>query len=160
MYRRLATARERSDTITVFCCVSATGRTPSPTFFFPGKSLRLDRDALMPPESRMYVTELGWITADAFLMRFNELFVPSLPRESQATPALLILDGHATHRTLRLVNAAMAVNVHLFLLPSHETHFNHRRSQIKFTQAPAIVNHRRSQIRHLQLLISSSSSGT
>jgi len=65
----------------------------------------------------------GW--TDDFLCTewFEKTFIPQAQaRNDTGAPILLIYDGHGSHTTSRMVELALANNIHLFCLPPHTTH--------------------------------------
>ncbi|CAF1487813.1 unnamed protein product, partial [Didymodactylos carnosus] len=62
----------------------------------------------------------GWMEEEIFFKWFMEICIPYI--KDIARPLLLILDGHSSHRSVRLVEAAIEHQVILFALPLHTTH--------------------------------------
>ena len=114
-------SKGQHEKVTVLACASASGNTLPPLFIFKNKSGRVPpsvkEDA--PPGTMFCAQKSGWIDRDIYLKWFNELFVPNLP---QQRPVLLVVDGHKSHVTEDLINAAIANNVIVFCLPAHASH--------------------------------------
>ncbi|GBP35500.1 hypothetical protein EVAR_20010_1 [Eumeta japonica] len=74
-----------------------------------------------PPGSIRRCHPSGWIQANLFTDWFNHFIEKTHPTE--ASPVLLILDGHYSHtRNLDVLMAARANNVTIISLPPHSTH--------------------------------------
>lgn len=88
--------------------------------FFPRKRLseELKKDA---PKNSVFITEeSGWMTAMGF-RKYLEMFVVRV-NPTKKDPALLIVDGHTSHKDLLAVLYAKENNVHIISLPPHTTH--------------------------------------
>lgn len=89
-----------------------------PMILFKGKNLYEKWTKNDYPGTKYAASEKGWMTTDAFLTWFRELFLQHLPSER---PILLLLDGHISHVSYELVNEAIQNGVHLLKLPPHTT---------------------------------------
>ena len=118
------TSSERGQTTTVICAVSASGSYIPPLFIFARKRMN---DQLMkgsPPGSIGMCTSSGWTDSEIFI-KWLQHFV-SVTRCSPDFPALIILDGHHSHKTLQAIDFAREHGITLLTLPPHSTHkFNH-----------------------------------
>lgn len=101
--------------------INATGDVFLPPLFVFGRvkmAEELKKDAL---EGSIFACEQsGWITANSFLL-WLKIFVARV-NPSKESPALLILDGHSSHKELQVILYARANNVHMISLPPHITH--------------------------------------
>ena len=82
------------------------------------KNGRLMIDA--PPESIGVACESGWMNAETFLQwlqHFQQNVHPSAAR-----PVLLILDGHSSHKDLKVIEYARENHIHMLSTPPHTTH--------------------------------------
>jgi hypothetical protein len=62
----------------------------------------------------------GWIIDDPFAFWFNNVFL--VETRSLSRPILLILDGHHSHFTIQVIEAAKSNDVVILYLPLHCTH--------------------------------------
>lgn len=118
--RKHTYARSVSSTchITANICVSADGHV-LPTFLifensFPSGSYRdgVPRDWLFGTSPN------GYMDGELFYKWFESVFLPNVHKR----PALLVLDNHESHLTLKLLQRAKSENVELYGLPPHTTH--------------------------------------
>lgn len=69
------------------------------------------------------MTENGWTNDFVCSIWFEKAFIPFIvQRNSSGKPMLLILDGHGSHLTDRMIELAIEYSIHLFCLPPHTTH--------------------------------------
>lgn len=73
-----------------------------------------------PPGTLDLITDSGWISSDSFL-EWLRFFVKSV-RPSADGKCLLILDNHASHRAIDVLDYAYENNVVLLTVPPHSTH--------------------------------------
>ena len=64
------------------------------------------------------MSDSGWIDQELFFKWFSSHF---LQHAVPGRPLLLLLDGHSSHYTLELVQAAAEKDVIIFCLPPHTT---------------------------------------
>lgn len=114
------TSAERGKTITVVCCFNAAGNYIPPAMIFPRKNMvdRLLKGA--PPGSIGLTSKSGWINEDIFILWLKH-FVRHV-RPSVEQKHVIILDGHASHKTLYAIDIARENGVVLMCLPPHTTH--------------------------------------
>lgn len=116
------TSAERGRTITVVCCVSASGNYVPPMFIYPRVRMKpefLDRG---PVGAIARATKTGWINEELFCEWFQH-FLDQVQPKSRQQPTLLLADGHASHtKNLALIEKARENNVILLIFPSHCTH--------------------------------------
>ena len=115
------TSGERGRTITVLLCVNASGdQFLPPLFIFPRQRMN-DRLMIDAPAGSLFVAhDSGWITADSFKKWLQEFVRRVHPTVED--PALLVLDGHSSHKELDVILFARNNHVHLLSLPPHTTH--------------------------------------
>lgn len=70
------------------------------------------------PGTSFNCTDNGWVNGELFLQWFH-FFVNSIP---PSRPVLLILDGHASHVSIDVIELARSNQIHMLCLPSHTTH--------------------------------------
>jgi hypothetical protein len=73
-----------------------------------------------PPESISFACECGWMNAETFL-QFLQHFQQHV-HSSAARPVLLILDGHVSHKALKVIEYARDNHIHMLSNPPHTTH--------------------------------------
>lgn len=95
------TSAEREKTTTIVCAYSAAGQYIPTMIIFARKRMneRLMKGA--PPGAIFHFTYSGWIDQDGFLA-----YIDHFSRHANASaqnPALLLLDGHASHKSLPVI---------------------------------------------------------
>lgn len=114
------TSAERGIHTTVVACVSSGGTYVPPAIIFPRKKYNaLLYDAAPIGTLRLY-NESGYMTGELFF-KWMQHFV-SFVRPTPEKKALLILDGHVSHKNLEALQFAKDNSVVLFCLPAHCTH--------------------------------------
>jgi len=114
------TSGERGKTVTVICTANAAGTFVPPLMIFPRKNMTnlLIKDA--PPGTVGAASITGWTDSTIFcqwLRHFIEYVKPTTAR-----PVILLLDGHASHKTLEGVELARKNNIAMVSFPPHTTH--------------------------------------
>ncbi|KAJ4441478.1 hypothetical protein ANN_11333 [Periplaneta americana] len=112
------TFAEKGVTQTVLRCCSASGTAIPPMIIFKGVRLvnGLDKDA--PKGSLISASKNGWISSELFLKWINH-FVMNI---SPARPVLLLLDSHASHVGIGVIDFARENDIHFMTFPSHCSH--------------------------------------
>lgn len=126
-YRRVGgTGREN---ISVHCCVSASGNVLPPLIIFKAKGsvqVRWTNNEEEYAGTTYATSENGFMEEPIFYSWLTESLIPYVESVRQnkqiGKKAILIMDGHKSHISLRVVNAAIAANLILLKLPSHLTH--------------------------------------
>jgi hypothetical protein len=113
----------RSEWITAIECVNAAGEAIPPFLIFKAKHLY---SGWVPPGLkepwRFSVSNSGW-TSDSHGFRWiSEVFDPSTTPEDPLQRRLLIMDGHSSHMTARLIEFCMNSTIDLMILPPHCSH--------------------------------------
>jgi len=115
------TSAERGSLITIVVCMSPAGIFVPPLIIFPRKNMS---DALMrgaPVGSIGRAHPSGWIQTHLFTEWFQHFVEYVKPTE--ASPVLLILDGHYSHtKNIELIDLAKQHHVTILSLPPHCTH--------------------------------------
>jgi len=118
----ILSSAERGKTVTVVCCVSASGNYIPPMFVYPRVRVRpefLDRG---PVGAIAKAHKSGWITEELFMEWFQH-FISHVQPKTREQPTLLLADGHASHvNNLALIDKARENNIILLIFPSHCTH--------------------------------------
>ncbi|XP_062618334.1 uncharacterized protein LOC134279942 [Saccostrea cucullata] len=114
------TSGERGENITVLCCVNAEAHVLPPMVIFKGKRISQALMSSAPKNTLFACSKSSFIDGELFGMWFEKIFLKNL---SPQRPVLLIVDGHASHITLHLFEAAKANDVEIFCLPPHTTHW-------------------------------------
>ena len=116
------TSAEKGKTVTIVCCVSASGCYIPPMIVYPRLRVRPEFLDKAPTGSVQGGSKNGWITLELFEKWFDH-FVDTVRPEVRPQPVLLILDGHSSHtRNLNVIKKARESNVIIISLPSHCTH--------------------------------------
>ena len=106
--------------ITNLACICANRNTIPPYVLFPGKTVVNPSYLVdLPPESKSFVTESGWMNTEAFYFWVKHVFLENLP---PIRPVLLVLDGHTSHIDHRTGRFCQAHNIDLICLPPHTSH--------------------------------------
>ena len=115
---RMLTAGKTPNT-TMISAVNAIGETLAPFFIFKGKrvSAALKEGAL--PGSQFRGSESGWSNSILFLDFILNHFITNI----KTRPIFLLYDGHTTHYPSPVIQEAKKHNIHMFVLPSHSSHF-------------------------------------
>jgi len=114
------TSGERGQNTTVVCCMNAGGGYIPPAYIFPRVNFT---DTLMkgaPPGSVGWAVKSGWMDSETFLK-----WLAHFQKHANATvdnKVLLILDNHASHRTLEVVDYARSHGIVILSLPPHTSH--------------------------------------
>ena len=114
------TSGERGKTVTVLCAVNAHGSYLPPAMIYP--RVRMNQQLLKgaPPGTIGFATKSGWTDSDVFvkwLQHFADFVKPTLERK-----VLLLLDGHASHKSLEAITFARNHGIDLISFPPHCTH--------------------------------------
>lgn len=115
------TSGERGKNVTVLLAINATGDLFIPPLFVFGRKKMAEELKKDAPEGSIFACEeSGWITANSFLT-WLKMFVRRV-NPTKESPALLILDGHSSHKELNVILYAREHHVHMISLPPHTTH--------------------------------------
>ena len=114
------TSAERGKTVTVICAANAGGQFVPPTMIFPRARMNASLMNGAPPGAIGMCTKSGWTDEDCFV-KWLQHFISTV-RPSPDNRHLLILDGHASHKSLHAVELARESGVDIITLPPHCTH--------------------------------------
>lgn len=114
------TSAERGVHSTIVVCISSGGTFVPPSIIFPRKRFNPDLYDGAPVGTLKLHNESGYMTSDLFL-KWMQHFVDFV-RPNQDQKALLILDGHLSHKSFEALEFAKNHSVVLLCLPAHCTH--------------------------------------
>jgi DDE superfamily endonuclease len=113
---------ERGKLVTMICCFSASGHYVPPLFVFPMKRQIQDRFlALGPSGSVASISKNGWTSTEIFTNEWLPHFVLH-SKPSETKPILLILDGHSSHISVKIIDYCKNNHILLLTLPPHTSH--------------------------------------
>lgn len=113
-------SNERGTLVTAICCASAGGGFVPAVLIFPRKKMNSKFTKGLPPDAKCFLSDSGWVNADLFLkwLQFSYSHVRPTPEHK----ALLILDNHEAHRSIKVVEYAREHNIVILSLPPHTSH--------------------------------------
>jgi len=107
----------------VMVCTDAAGTTIPYTFIYKGSSKNAMWNSEKTSQTLSAVmaikTEGGGTTDDAFLFWVENVFLPSVSKDSLRGPKLLLLDNLACHRDVRALELLTAADVHVLHFPKN-----------------------------------------
>jgi len=116
----LVTSGERRQTVTLACNVSAAGNALPPFFIFPRVNFHEHFLRGAPNDAAGAANKSGWMTEVSFKI-FMEHFVKHT-RCSVQHRVVLLLDNHASHIALDILNYASTNRITMVSFPPHTTH--------------------------------------
>lgn len=111
---------ERGQTVSIVCCMSAAGLYVPPAIIFPRKRRKPELIDGAPPGSILLTSESGYSNTDLFLEWL--VHFQNHVKASEEDPALLILDNHTSHTSLKAVLFAREHNIQMLSLSPHSSH--------------------------------------
>ncbi|CAN0191161.1 unnamed protein product, partial [Ascophyllum nodosum] len=121
----VGTKRSNSrENTTVVATINAAGTATPPLIIFKGQRVQaawLGNGG--PPESKFAATDSSFMQGAVFvnyITDFHHFIVKNGLADGK--PHILVLDGHASHVNLDVIQLAMTLNIELFQLPSHSSH--------------------------------------
>lgn len=116
------TSGEKGENVTVMLCGNAEGDLLPPFFILKkhNKSIAAQFAENLPPNAEMYMGSSSWQTTDSFA-QWLRFFIHQVQPEA-LKPVLLIVDGHASHKTLDAITLAQENHVQMLSLPPNTTH--------------------------------------
>lgn len=114
------TSGEKGETMTVVSAVSAGGAFVPPMLIFKRKRMSELLLKGSPPGTIGGVSANGWIDMDLFLQWLKH-FVKNV-KPTPDNKALIVMDGHVTHKSLAVIEYARQNSVVMLCLPPHTTH--------------------------------------
>lgn len=114
------TSAEREKNLTVLFAMSAGCQFVPPFFVFPRTRINERLMINAPHESVGEAQPNGWMNAELFLKWMSHFKRYSNP--TKENPVLLVLDGHASHKDLDVIEFARKNHIHMLSTPPHTTH--------------------------------------
>jgi len=114
------TSGERGENLTVICAVNAAGTYVPPMLIFKRKQQSLLLMAETPSGSVGYPSASAWVTSELFV-KWLEHFI-GFAKPTVDKKVILLLDGHASHKTLEAVELCRDNGVVFICLPPHTIH--------------------------------------
>lgn len=115
------TSAEKGLLSTFAVCMSAGGTFIPPFVIFPRQKMKAELKDGAPPGSEFACNPSGWMQTDIFMQWFDHFLKYAKP--SAEDPALLILDGHATHtKNVAFIEKARENHITVVCLPPHCSH--------------------------------------
>ncbi len=112
------TLAEKGKTHTILTCVSASGFSMPPYIIYPRKRITDSLKVGALAGTTFRCSDSGWVNSELF-MDWLKLFTEMIP---PARPVLLILDGHASHISVQVIEYARKNQINMLCLPAHTTH--------------------------------------
>lgn len=81
---------------------NAAGRQTPPLIIFQGQRLPNQTKQILPNGWHANYSESGWMNSEIFYNYVSEIFYPWIIRNAIQTPVALFVDGHISHRSLKL----------------------------------------------------------
>ena len=121
----VGTKRSNSrENTTVVATINAAGTATPPLIIFKGQRVQAARLGNGgPPGSKFAATDSSFMQGAVFvnyITDFHNFIVENGLADGK--PHTLVLDGHASHVNLDVIQLAMTLNIELFQLPSHSSH--------------------------------------
>lgn len=114
------TSAERGSNVTVVCCMNAAGSYVPPFMIFPRKNMKNELVNEAPTGTVGVAQESGWMTTEIFVKWLQHF--QSFVKASHNDKVLLIVDGHASHKSFEALNFAKENGIEIVCLPPHCTH--------------------------------------
>ena len=102
-------------------CCNAAGLFLPPFIVYKSKNRLFNTWCKGGPDNTVYTSSpSGWMENDQFLQWLEVLFIPEVKK--YPGQHILLLDGHSTHVTLKVIEICQKNNVSLLCLPAHSSH--------------------------------------
>lgn len=108
--------------VTAVECISMDGRSLKPMIIWPASTHRATWTTFPTPGWHYAYSESGYIDSMLNLEWMKRVFDPQTKARAGQKPRVLILDGHASHETLEILEFCFENNIILCRLPSHSSH--------------------------------------
>ncbi|XP_069703714.1 uncharacterized protein [Periplaneta americana] len=116
----LQTCVESGEVVTILACTNATGNFIPPMAIFKGKKFHKEFADGFPNGSLVTMSESGWINDEKFLCWLHHFQTHRVPGT-----CMLLVDGHASHKSLSALQFCEEHDIHMVCLPSHTAHRLH-----------------------------------
>lgn len=114
------TSAERGFNVTVVCCMNAAGSYVPPFMIFPRKNMKNELVDEASTGTVGVAQENGWMSTEIFVKWLHHF--QSFVKASHDDKVLLIVDGHASHKSFEALNFAKENGIEIVCLPPHCTH--------------------------------------
>ena len=122
---------------TSLICGNAAGEILPPFIIYPSKTLNPLWTTGGPPGSKFAVSDSGWITKSLFFQWFMGFIEYT---KDVAKPILLIIDNHACHISIEVIEMAKTNQILLLLLPPSCTHALQPLDTVTFKYVKIIIS--------------------
>lgn len=113
-----------SSHVTIVSCISASGWSIYPTFILRKDLLRQEKFTEVGREPPIYIdSPSGWMTNDLIVQWAREVFIRQVTPFLYGRRALLIMDGHSTHKNKEFLKVLDENGIDVFFLPPNATQF-------------------------------------
>lgn len=103
---------------------NAAGSMTPPLLIFTGKRLPNQINNILPQTWNADVSESGWMNTDVFYKYITSIFYPWLLEHDINPPVVLFLDGHVSHRSLKLSEFCFEKKIVLVSFLPNTTHMS------------------------------------
>ena len=114
------TSAERGTLVTMSGVINAIGNSIPPLLIFPRVHFREHMLKGSPPGTKGAANPSGWMSSEIFETWLDHFIEHS--QSTQERPTLLLLDNHATHISISIIDKAKANGVVLLTFPPHTSH--------------------------------------
>lgn len=101
---------------------NAAGRKTPPLVIFQGKRLPNQIKQILPNEWHCDISDSGWINCDIFYNYVSRIFYSWLQKNEISPPVVLFVDGHISHRSLKLSEFCLQNQIVLVSFLPNTTH--------------------------------------
>lgn len=101
---------------------NAAGRKTPPLLIFQGKRLPNQIKQILPNEWHCDISESGWMNSDIFYKYVSQTFYPWLQKNGISSPVVFFVDGHVSHRSLKLSEFCLQNRIILVSFLPNTTH--------------------------------------
>jgi hypothetical protein len=108
--------------VTVIEAANSSGWILPPMIIFQGKVHQSPWFRAIPPDWAIGVSQNGWITNELGIQWIREIFNKHTVHRTKGTHRLLILDGHASHKTPEFDRYCMENSIIPLYMPPHSSH--------------------------------------
>lgn len=115
-----STSAERGTNVSMALAVNATGASIPPFFIFPRNKMKAVYMTHASHGADAVANGSGWMTSEVFL-KYMEHFIKYSGARA-GSPTLLLLDNHASHLSIDVIDMAIANDITMLSFPPHCTH--------------------------------------
>jgi len=121
-YIKKLTSNNDKQSWTILACCSADGNFIPISLMYKAKNIQSCWRANGPYNAVYNTSDSGWMEKKQFTHWFSQVFIPNANKVDPIGRKLLLLDGHASHISIDLIETARNNSVDLFRLPAHTSH--------------------------------------